>query len=95
MLGGMSTRVYSAAMTGVTPRPVNVEVHLGKTNSKFGLVGLPDTAVREARYRVRAAMASSGYDMPRSEVTVNLAPADLPKAGSAFDLPHRLGGADR
>lgn len=87
----MSIRVFSAAMVGVEPRPVNVEVHLGKTNSKFGLVGLPDTAVREARYRVKAAMASSGYDMPRSEVTVNLAPADLPKAGSAFDLPIALG----
>ena len=78
-------------MIGVTPRPVNVEVHLGKTNSKFGLVGLPDTAVREARFRVRAALASSGYEMPRSEVTVNLAPADLPKSGSAFDLPIALG----
>ena len=78
-------------MIGVAPRPVNVEVHLGKTNSKFGLVGLPDTAVREAQHRVRAAMASSGYEMPRSEVTVNLAPADLPKAGSAFDLPIALG----
>lgn len=83
--------MFSAAMVGVEPRPVNVEVHLGKTNSKFGLVGLPDTAVREARYRVKAAMASSGYDMPRSEVTVNLAPGDLPKAGSAFDLPIALG----
>ncbi|MCQ3803809.1 MAG: YifB family Mg chelatase-like AAA ATPase [bacterium] len=87
----MSTRMFSAAMVGVDPRPVNVEVHLGKTNSKFGLVGLPDTAVREAQYRVKAAMASSGYEMPRSEVTVNLAPADLPKAGSAFDLPIALG----
>ena len=87
----MSTPILSAAMVGVAPRAVNVEVHLGRTNSKFGLVGLPDTAVREARYRVKAAMASSGYDMPRSEVTVNLAPADLPKAGSAFDLPIALG----
>ena len=83
--------MYSAGMIGVTPRPVSVEVHLGKTNSQFGLVGLPDTAVREARFRVRAAMASSGYEMRRSEVTVNLAPADLPKAGSVFDLPIALG----
>ncbi len=87
----MSIRIYSAAMVGVDPRSVSVEVHLGKTNSRFGLVGLPDTAVREARYRVKAAMASSGHQMPRSEVTVNLAPADLPKAGSAFDLPIALG----
>ena len=87
----MSTPIFSAAMVGVEPRRVSVEVHLGRTNSKFGLVGLPDTAVREARFRVKAAMASSGYDMPRSEVTVNLAPADLPKAGSAFDLPIALG----
>lgn len=87
----MNTMILSAAMIGVAPRPVSVEVHLGKTNSKFGLVGLPDTAVREAQFRVKAAMASSGYEMPRSEVTVNLAPADLPKAGSAFDLPIALG----
>ena len=63
----------------------------GKPIPTLGLVGLPDTAVREAQYRVKAAMASSGYEMPRSEVTVNLAPADLPKAGSAFDLPIALG----
>ena len=87
----MNTPMLSAAMVGVEPRPVNVEVHLGRTNARFGVVGLPDTAVREAQYRVKAAMASSGYDMPRSEVTVNLAPADLPKAGSAFDLPIALG----
>ena len=55
------------------------------------LVGLPDTAVREAKDRVRAAMASSGYTFPSRRVTVNLAPADLPKAGSAYDLPIALG----
>ncbi len=55
------------------------------------LVGLPDTAVREAKDRVRAAMASSGYHFPSRRVTVNLAPADLPKAGSAYDLPIALG----
>ena len=55
------------------------------------LVGLPDTAVREAKDRVRAAMASSGFTFPSRRVTVNLAPADLPKVGSAYDLPIALG----
>lgn len=79
------------AMVGVEPRPVRVEVHVGSGGTAFCLVGLPDTAVREAKERVRAAFSSSGYRFPSRRVTVNLAPADLPKAGSAYDLPIALG----
>ncbi|MGZ8785719.1 MAG: magnesium chelatase domain-containing protein, partial [Acidimicrobiia bacterium] len=87
----MFAAITSVALVGVEPRPVRVEVHVGSQDPKFTLVGLPDTAVREAKDRVRAAMASSGYNFPSRRVTVNLAPADLPKAGSAYDLPIALG----
>ncbi len=87
----MFSAITSVALVGVEPRPVRVEVHVGSQGPKFMLVGLPDTAVREAKDRVRAAMASSGYKFPSRRVTVNLAPADLPKAGSAYDLPIALG----
>lgn len=70
---------------------MRVEAQVGRARQSFAVVGLPDTAVREARDRVRAAFLSAGYDFPRRQVTVNLAPADLPKAGSAFDLPIALG----
>ncbi len=87
----MFSAITSVALVGVEPRPVRVEVHVGSQGPAFMLVGLPDTAVREAKDRVRAAMASSGYRFPSRRVTVNLAPADLPKAGSAYDLPIALG----
>ncbi|NOY56474.1 MAG: YifB family Mg chelatase-like AAA ATPase [Actinobacteria bacterium] len=87
----MFATVTSVALVGVEPRPVRVEVHVGAPKERFALVGLPDTAVREAKHRVRAAMLSSGFPFPIRRVTVNLAPADLPKAGSAYDLPIALG----
>jgi len=70
---------------------VRVEVHVGGGKAAFQLVGLPDTAVREAKERVRAAVLSSGYRFPSRRLTVNLAPAEIPKAGSAYDLPIALG----
>jgi len=83
--------VTSVALVGVEPRPVRVEVHVGGSKPLFNLVGLPDTAIREAKERVRSALASSGYRFPGRRLTVNLAPADIPKAGSAYDLPIALG----
>ena len=70
-------------MVGVEPRAVRVEAHIGGPRDRFCVVGLPDTAVREARDRVRAALAHSGFDLPVRQVTVNLAPADLPKQQNA------------
>lgn len=78
-------------MVGAEPRPVRIEVHVGKPKDRFTLVGLPDTAVREAKDRVRAAIVSTGKDFPHRLVTVNLSPANLPKAGSDYDLPIALG----
>ena len=86
----MFAAVTSAALVGVEPRPVRVEVHVRSGKEKFAVVGLPDTAVREARERVRSAIVATGHPFPR-HVTVNLAPADLPKVGSAYDLPIALG----
>ncbi len=87
----MFASVSSTALVGVDTRPVQVEVHAGQsTKSSFSIVGLPDTAVREARERVLSALASSGFKVPEGRITVNLSPADLPKAGSAYDLPIAL-----
>jgi magnesium chelatase family protein len=87
----MFAAVTSVALVGVEPRAVRVEVHVSAARDRFTVVGLPDAAVREAKDRVRAAVLSSGFAFPRRRVTVNLAPADLPKAGSAYDLPIALG----
>ena len=88
----MFAAVTSAALVGVEPRPVRVEAHVsGGGKQLFAVVGLPDASVREARERVKSAIAASGHPFPGRHVTVNLAPADLPKAGSAYDLPIALG----
>jgi magnesium chelatase family protein len=82
----------SAAQIGVDARPVHVETHVASGKMSFGIVGLPDTAVREATHRVVSAFATSGFAFPRGRhVTVNLAPAAVPKSGAAFDLPIALG----
>lgn len=87
----MFAAVTSVALVGIDPCPVRVEVHVGGGQGIFHLVGLPDTAVREAKERVRAAVLCSGYRFPARRLTVNLAPAEIPKAGSAYDLPIALG----
>jgi magnesium chelatase family protein len=79
------------ALVGGEARPVRVEAHVGRQQEAFKLSGLPDTAVREAKDRVRAAVASAGIRFPNRTVTVNLAPADLPKGGTDYDLPIALG----
>jgi magnesium chelatase family protein len=87
----MFASTFSATMVGADPHPVRVEAHIGGPKDRFCVVGLPDTAVREARDRVKAALSSSGFGLPMRQVTVNLGPADLPKGGSGFDLPIALG----
>lgn len=87
----MNATVTSSALVGVRPQPVTVEAHVGAGKPGFVIVGLPDTAVREAKERVRAAFASSGHAFPNRRVVINLSPADLPKVGSAYDLPIALG----
>ena len=83
--------VRSRALAGISAPPVIVEVHLGNGLPNFHLVGLPEAEVREARERVRAALQNAGFDFPARRVTVNLAPADLPKESGRFDLPIALG----
>jgi magnesium chelatase family protein len=83
--------VHTRARLGVDAPAVRVEVHLAGGLPSFNIVGLPETAVRESRDRVRAAIANSGFQPPRRRITVSLAPADLPKDGGRFDLPIALG----
>lgn len=83
--------VHSRALDGLNAPPVTVEVHLASGLPSFALVGLPDTEVKEARDRVRAAIINSGFEFPAKRITANLAPADLPKESGRFDLPIALG----
>jgi magnesium chelatase family protein len=84
--------VYTVAFEGIEAREVDVQVHIGDgTNAIFNVVGLGDKAVAESRERVRSALNAIGLAMPFKRVTVNLAPADLPKEGSHYDLPIALG----
>jgi magnesium chelatase family protein len=84
-------RLATAALVGLAARPVRVEVDLGRGLPAVTVVGLGDTAVHEARDRVRAAFGNAGFDWPDRRVTVSLAPSDLPKQGAGFDLPIAVG----
>ena len=81
----------SAAVFGVDAYPVDIEVDVSYGLPHFTMVGLPDATVRESRDRVKSAIRNSGFDFPHHRITVNLAPADVRKAGSSFDLPIALG----
>ena len=83
--------VYSRAQVGVNAPLVTVEVHLSGGLPTFSIVGLPETAVKEAKDRVRSALLNAHYDFPAARITLNLAPADLPKEGGRFDLPMAIG----
>ncbi len=86
----MLVKVYGAAVQGVDATIVTIEVNTSK-GIKFFLVGLPDTAVKESYERIRAALLNTGYKFPRNQITVNMAPADIRKEGSAYDLPIAIG----
>jgi len=87
----MVTRIHTVAFQGIETLPVEVQVHLGAGLPAFTIVGLPDKAVAESRERVRAALASMGVQLPAKRILVNLAPADVQKEGSHFDVPIALG----
>ena len=87
----MVARVSTVAFEGVEARPVDVQVHVASGTVVFNIVGLGDKAVRESQERVRSALTASGLALPAKRITVNLAPADLPKEGSHYDLPIALG----
>ncbi len=87
----MVQRVTTVAFEGIEARAVDVQVQVAPGLPAFNIVGLPDKAVSEAKERVRAALVASGLALPARRITVNLAPADLPKEGSHYDLPIALG----
>lgn len=82
---------FTRAQVGIDAPLVTVEVHLSGGLPSFSLVGLPETAVKESRERVRSALINSGFDFPQRRITVNLAPADLPKEGGRYDLAVAIG----
>jgi magnesium chelatase family protein len=88
----MLSKVISSAVLGIDAYPVEVEVDIASRGLPFfSTVGLPDAAVKESKERVRAALKNTGFDFPLKQVVVNLAPADIKKEGSAFDLPIAVG----
>jgi len=87
----MHTEIRSATTIGVTAHTVNVEVDLAHGILQCNIVGLPDTAIKESRQRITTALKNSGFRLPDRKITINLAPADLRKEGTMFDLPIALG----
>ncbi|MGL5358861.1 MAG: YifB family Mg chelatase-like AAA ATPase [Shewanella sp.] len=83
--------IHTRASCGVEAPEVTVEVHLSNGLPAFNLVGLPEASVKEARERVRSALINAGFEFPMRRITVNLAPADLPKQGGRYDLPIAIG----
>ena len=86
----MSVQAYTVAFQGMEAREAEVQCHLASGLPAFSLVGLPDKAVAESKERVRAALNAIGLALPPRRITINLAPADLPKEGAHYDLPIAL-----
>ncbi|MDH5393780.1 MAG: YifB family Mg chelatase-like AAA ATPase [Gammaproteobacteria bacterium] len=84
-------KIYTCALSGINTHSVTVEVHLSNGLPSLSIVGLPEAAVRESKDRVRAAIINSNFEFPQRRITINLAPADLPKDGGRYDLPIALG----
>ena len=87
----MLAKVFSSAVIGIDAYIVEVEVDSSQGLPSFSTVGLPEGAVRESKERVKTSIKNSGYRFPADRITVNLAPADVKKEGTAFDLPMALG----
>src|SRR5438045_1902891 len=83
--------LYSRSLTGMDAPLVTVEAHLANGLPSFTIVGLPEIEVKEAKERVRAALQNARFEFPARRITINLAPADLPKESGRFDLPIALG----
>jgi len=87
----MLVKTYGSAVYGVDALTITIEVNISGGNPKYLMVGLPDNAVKESLQRVESALNAVGYRMPRQKIVVNLAPADIRKEGSAYDLPIAIG----
>jgi len=81
------SKVSTATVSGIDGIKIDVEVDISYGLPAFSIVGLPETSVRESKERVRAAIKNSGFEFPNDRITINLAPADVRKEGSSFDLP--------
>lgn len=86
----MLVSVYGSSVFGVEANLITIEVNIGK-GIGYHLVGLPDNAVKESNYRIAAALNNTGYKLPVKKITINMAPADIRKEGSAYDLPLAIG----
>lgn len=87
----MVSNVYSATVIGINAYKITVEIDINNSLPSIVIVGLPDAAVSEAKERVRSAIKNSGYDFPLKKIVINLAPADLKKEGTNYDLPIAVG----
>lgn len=87
----MISQILSATVIGLDVYKIMVEVDINNSLPSVSIVGLPDTAISEAKERVRSAIKNSGYEFPNKKVVVNLAPADIRKVGSNYDLPIAIG----
>ena len=89
----MQAKTYGSALQGVNALLITIEIDVGQ-GTGFFMVGLPDSAVKESEQRVEASIKSIGYKFPRIKTVVNLAPADVRKEGSAYDLPRIVGSSE-
>ncbi len=87
----MLTKVYGSAIHGVSAQTITVEVNVDTGGVGYHLVGLPDNAIKESSYRISAALKNIGFKIPGKKITINMAPADLRKEGSSYDLSIALG----
>ena len=86
----MLVKTYGSAVSGIDAKTITIEVDITR-GIKFYLVGLPDNAVKESEQRIRAALKNNGYRVPGKQIVINMAPADIRKEGSAYDLPLAIG----
>ena len=86
----MLVKTYGSAVSGIDATTITIEVNIGQ-GINFFLVGLPDSAVKESQQRIDAALKNNGYRIPGKGITINMAPADIKKEGSAYDLPIAIG----
>ncbi|MFN5295905.1 MAG: magnesium chelatase domain-containing protein, partial [Flavobacteriales bacterium] len=86
----MLIKTFGSAVFGVNAATITIEVNVDR-GAQIAIVGLPDSAIKEAQQRIRAALANSGYEFPVRNITINMAPADLRKEGTAYDLPLAVG----
>ena len=87
----MFANIHTISFVGLDVKKIEVQVHITRGMPAFSIVGLANKSVSEAKERVRSAIASSGFQFPQSRITINLAPADIVKDGSHYDLPIAIG----